>query len=188
MKTGAHVVERDAPGREFRRDRCKYVASLERETGLSDIDGCQPVCVETTNPVRFLKDRREKPIIRREENMLVFLRDDDFALRPDARINDSDMHRAIGKVGVGAAQPEAGLGWPVCWNVMGEVDNSRIGKATDDYSGHHCGERAFVAKIGGDGDYARRVPVSHGTESYRPVTPPAQPGPGAAGTSHGPSR
>jgi hypothetical protein len=99
--------------------------------------------------------RLQQPVVGAQERVTVVLPGDDAPGRADAGIHHGHVHRARGKVPVGAGQPEARLDGPVDWNLVGEVHDLRAGKPGQDRALHDADEGALQAEVRREGDYRR---------------------------------
>ncbi len=78
----------------------------------------------------------------------------DVALGTHPRVDHGDVHRAVGKVAVRPRQPEARLRRPVHRDIVGHVDDPRLGQTRQDATLHGRDERPLRTKVGGERDDA----------------------------------
>ncbi len=104
----------------------------------------------------FFHHGRQKAVVGGDKGVAIVDDHDDLPLGAHARVDHSHMHRAAREVAVGTFQPEAGFGWPMDFDFVGEVDDFGFGVPGVHHPLHGADEGAFVAEIGGEGDHAGR--------------------------------
>ena len=91
---------------------------------------------------------REQSVVRRHKIVAVMLNDEYVALGADAGVDDCEMYSAARKIFVTAAYPESGFRWPLCRDIVRQIDDSGIRKTAENDAFHDGGELALMPDVG----------------------------------------
>lgn len=155
---GTELVRTNGPRSQCSRGRSKDIPAMEGRTRSADAETHKSARIEMpqTCGLRPCYHLGQQAVIRCQKEMPIEQHHRDIACRADARIDHGDVDRALGKISVGARQPESGLGGPVRKNLVGQIDETGHGRRAENPAFHHPDERITQAEVGGQRDDATR--------------------------------
>src|SRR6185437_9876734 len=147
-----------APCRELGPDGCEDVPSVEGGARVLNADSRKPLRPQAHDrgPGMARDQRRQEPIVRRDEQMLCGGHDDDVPGGPHPGVDDRHVYGAGREVLEGSGQPEPCLGRPMNHDLVSEVDDPRRRQAAEDTAFHDTYEGTLVSEVRRDGNDAGR--------------------------------